>query len=510
MSPGYDPAFYEFIEESSLRSAELLCPHLRSLFPVASVLDVGCGSGAWLSVWRKLGVSDILGLDGPHVPASRLRIPAESFRPADLAAPPKLGRRFGLVQSLETAEHLPASGAGDFVDFLTLHGDIVLFSAAPPGQIGEHHVNPRPYSYWKGLFEKRGYAALDAVRLPFLGDGRIKPWYRYNAFLFVREESLPKLSPSALELRIPPGAPVRDVAPWGWKLVRSALRFLPVFLDTALARLVIRAGLLARALKRSLPCLMALLLAACANASRALVLLPKDKAQAGAIDFRIEEGPNAGVHRCEALGRGLTALEERPGWIKSSIDGQTIYYAPMDMEGGATIPGIYDVRNISPDLYEIEFLNQPEEDTLARVKSPDRLPKPYYSAVWTHWYSRTNQAMPVDMVWAEGPFPAYEKRPEPRTRAEAERRARQLAKSPSYYEGPFGRYGFANHTDRWDDPDRKDDPRFRGRPELKDFRWRDTNGCLKVRPDCLALLNEFIEEQSRKGRRVQYDVRELP
>jgi hypothetical protein len=34
---------------------------------------------------------------------------------------------------------------------------MVLFSAAPPGQGGEHHVNERTYEFWRGLFARHGY-----------------------------------------------------------------------------------------------------------------------------------------------------------------------------------------------------------------------------------------------------------------------------------------------------------------------------------------------------------------
>ncbi|HAM34632.1 MAG TPA: hypothetical protein DCP85_01730 [Elusimicrobia bacterium] len=255
--------------------------------------------------------------------------------------------------------------------------------------------------------------------------------------------------------------------------------------------------------------------------SRVLVLLPKDRAKAGVISFEIEEGPAAGIYQCEALGRGVTSREPRAGWLRGVIGGATVYYAPMASEDGAALPGIYDLRNISPREYEIELLNKPEElggdaDIAARIANPDGSPKARFSGVWKHWYSRTNQAMPIDMVWAEdyqafsqgAGVPVFERRSladSPQARA---RQAKQLARNARYYYGPFGRTGWAIHTDQWDDPQRGLDPAYAGRPELSNFLFRDTNGCVKVRPDCLALLNLFVDEQSGKKRRVQCEVRE--
>ena len=124
--------------------------------------------------------------------------------------------------------------------------------------------------------------------------------------------------------------------------------------------------------------------------------------------------------------------------------------------------------------------------------------------------------MPIDMVWAEdyqafsqgAGVPVFERRSladSPQARA---RQAKQLARNARYYYGPFGRTGWAIHTDQWDDPQRGLDPAYAGRPELSNFLFRDTNGCVKVRPDCLALLNLFVDEQSGKKRRVQCEVRE--
>ncbi|HNW43762.1 MAG TPA: hypothetical protein PKI19_04605 [Elusimicrobiales bacterium] len=257
--------------------------------------------------------------------------------------------------------------------------------------------------------------------------------------------------------------------------------------------------------------------------SRALLLLPHDRGGAGVLSFWIEAGTQPGVYQCPALGRGATSLEPKPGWVRGMIGGTTIYYAPMEVKDGATVPGIYDLRNITPDRYEIVFLGKPgdvkdEPTLLARTADPDGKPKPFYSAVWRHWYSSVAPSVPVDMVWAEDSQagtqgegrPVLESRSKPATPEEQARQEAQLAHSPRYYYGPYGRSGWAMHTDRWDDAGRQADPKYAGRPELTDFRYRDTSGCVKLRAPCLLLLNEFVSEQEQLGRRVQLEVRELP
>ncbi|MBI4351602.1 MAG: hypothetical protein HY550_09200 [Elusimicrobia bacterium] len=259
------------------------------------------------------------------------------------------------------------------------------------------------------------------------------------------------------------------------------------------------------------------------KASKALLLLPKDRGGAGVINFEIEGGSRAGVYQCEALGRGLTSSEPKPRWPGGLIGNSAVYYAPKEASDGATVPGVYDLRNISPERYEIVFLGRPEdlkgeEAAVARTRGGKGGEKPYFSAVWKHWYPKSSAAMPVDMLWAEDSqagsqgegAPVFEQRSAPRTPEEAARQKKQLSRNSRYYFGPYGRSGFAVHTDRWEEPERTEDPKYAGRPELTDFRYRDTNGCVKLRPACLELLNEFIAGQEKLGRRLQLEVLETP
>lgn len=253
--------------------------------------------------------------------------------------------------------------------------------------------------------------------------------------------------------------------------------------------------------------------------SRALVLLPRDRSNAGIISFQIETGPDAGAWQCEVLGRGDTSYNPKPGWTRGLIGGTTIYYAPQSVPDGATLPGVYDLRNIERGTYELTPLDKPadlagEDEFLSKIGNPDGEPKPYFSAVYSHWYNKGSAAVPVDLVWDEAYNPrgpeVFERRSVPSSPEAAARQAAQLAHNPRYYYGPYGRSGWAVHTDRWDSPERAADPRYAARPEIKDFRFRDTSGCLKLRPGCLLKLNEFISDQEKPGRRVQMEVIETP
>lgn len=222
----YDTDFYRFLASFATRSAEQIVPLLRALVPIGSVADFGCGQGAWLSVWRKTG-ADVMGIDGPYIDRNNLMIDADEFRTADLSLPIDLGRRFDLVQSLEVAEHLPAGRAADFVDMLTAHGPLVMFSAAVPGQGGEHHINEQPLEFWREKFRRHGYVAIDYIRPQTAGNSRVQHWYRYNIVLYAEETHLKTLPERLLAFRVPEDQKLRDYWPFADRIRHALIRQLP-------------------------------------------------------------------------------------------------------------------------------------------------------------------------------------------------------------------------------------------------------------------------------------------
>ncbi len=58
MGSDYDKRFYQWVNLTAHRSARALLPLVKKQIHPASVLDVGCGQGAWLAAWWDLGMSD--------------------------------------------------------------------------------------------------------------------------------------------------------------------------------------------------------------------------------------------------------------------------------------------------------------------------------------------------------------------------------------------------------------------------------------------------------------------
>jgi glycosyltransferase involved in cell wall biosynthesis/SAM-dependent methyltransferase len=183
----YTPAFYNGQSAGSVSSATVMVPMFAALTHPSSVLDVGCGVGGWVATWLDSGV-DAIGVDGDYVPRDQLRVPADRFIDHDLTAPLDLGRRFDLVTCLEVAEHLPAEAAETFIGSLCRHADVIVFSAAIPGQGGTGHVNERWLSFWAELFATHGYRPYDLLRSRLWWDERCEWWYRQNVIVFATGE----------------------------------------------------------------------------------------------------------------------------------------------------------------------------------------------------------------------------------------------------------------------------------------------------------------------------------
>ena len=199
-SDAYKESFYDSLDETSLPSARAVVPIVLELVEAGSLVDVGCGNGSWLSVFREHGVSEVLGVDGDWVSTDQLHIPPESFERQRLAESLSIDRHFDLAMTLEVAEHLPPQRAAGFVADLCGLAPVVFFSAAVPGQGGVHHVNEQWPGYWVELFAKHDYVAIDAIRPRIWNQPEIAWWYRQNALLFASPTGLerhPKLREAA-------------------------------------------------------------------------------------------------------------------------------------------------------------------------------------------------------------------------------------------------------------------------------------------------------------------------
>ena len=239
----YTKAYYKHLQKGWRRSAKQIVPEILELIQPKHVIDVGCGVGIWLSVFKECGVENIWGVDGDYVDKKMLQIPEERFLSLDLKKPFRMDRQFDLVVSLEVAEHLPSECAETFVDSLTRLGPVILFSAAIPLQGGTHHINEQWPDYWAKYFQEKGYVVIDCIRKKIWQNDNVRWFYAQNILMFVRQgylESHPLLkrefeSSDTSQLSIVHPKALSNMS------LRRALSMLPIVTKKALERRMKRA-----------------------------------------------------------------------------------------------------------------------------------------------------------------------------------------------------------------------------------------------------------------------------
>ena len=118
-----------------------------------SVIDIGCGVGNYLLPFQQKGCR-VLGVDGCEEAGELI---PDHFKRVDLRFPlPDFGK-FDLTICVEVAEHLPEQFADQLVlTIANVCSGLALFSAAMPSQVGTHHHNCQPQSYWIAKFAAHG------------------------------------------------------------------------------------------------------------------------------------------------------------------------------------------------------------------------------------------------------------------------------------------------------------------------------------------------------------------
>jgi SAM-dependent methyltransferase len=226
----YTNDYYSALRDGVQRSARVLVPLVLGLAEPRSVIDVGCGQGVWLSVFREHGIEDLLGVDGDYVEPDRLAIPIERFEAHELTRPLRVERTFDLAVSLEVAEHLPAESAEVFINSLTRLAPIVLFSAAAPYQGGESHLNEQWPAYWAERFGRHDYVPIDCLRRQIWNNPDVEWWYAQNTFLYAERGYLETHPLLRREYEVAGGAALAFVHPrryldwieWGLSLCRTS------------------------------------------------------------------------------------------------------------------------------------------------------------------------------------------------------------------------------------------------------------------------------------------------
>ena len=134
---------------------------INKFYNPKSVIDFGCSVGTYLEVFLKNG-KDIRGYEYCYEESleSIRKVPnLENYISfGDVTKTIPLNRKYDCAISIEVAEHIPTKFSPKLVENLTNATDnIIIFTAAKPGQGGTGHINCQPKKFWLDLFAKKGF-----------------------------------------------------------------------------------------------------------------------------------------------------------------------------------------------------------------------------------------------------------------------------------------------------------------------------------------------------------------
>jgi len=159
MGRGYDKDFFNSKHRKELLFA-CVRPIVSSLikeYNPGSVADLGCGDGIYIEEFLCKGI-DVFGFDNSREGINRCKIRGINVKKFNIVKDEIGGRKkFDIAICFEVAEHIPAIHSEKIVRHLSKLSDIVIFTAAPPGQGGDNHINEQSKSFWIEKFKEYEY-----------------------------------------------------------------------------------------------------------------------------------------------------------------------------------------------------------------------------------------------------------------------------------------------------------------------------------------------------------------
>ena len=182
----YSKKYFDIENSMTMPTAKEVVGILIEEFRPKSVADVGCGAGVYLREFQKKGIK-IKGYDASRNAAKDAFIDRSFIELQDLTKELKASKKYDLVISFETGEHIPKRYSGIFVKNISKLGDIAAFSASQPGQGGRHHVNEQQPEFWIRIFGKNNFKYLpektERLRKKFK-DIKCVWWLQKNVLVF--------------------------------------------------------------------------------------------------------------------------------------------------------------------------------------------------------------------------------------------------------------------------------------------------------------------------------------
>jgi len=186
--PNHKPRIdYTVIEQEERPFADRLSVWIKNTINPDDVVDLGCGPGIHVYAMAELGI-DVIGVD------CDARVDAKNLLIQDDLLDLKTNYQKDLAICFEVAEHIDPQYSfhvAKVVFDAIKPGGTLIWTAARPGQGGVGHINCRPKSYWKTMFEEMGLIydnLLTENCISFCREGYHMGWFVNNVMIFKKSQ----------------------------------------------------------------------------------------------------------------------------------------------------------------------------------------------------------------------------------------------------------------------------------------------------------------------------------
>jgi hypothetical protein len=191
MDKQYNLLFHKAIEHEEIPQARRIAQYVNDYIKPDCFLDFGSSTGIYVKeIQICMPQVETTGFEFsedacnnavcPNIIRTDLTIPLNLTKATDK-------KTLGLC--LEVLEHIPDENWSEVLSNITKLSDIIIFSAAHPGQGGTGHINCRPKIDWIRRFHSLGWVVDHDHTTHFLNymtSGYHFGWLRMNAIVLVK------------------------------------------------------------------------------------------------------------------------------------------------------------------------------------------------------------------------------------------------------------------------------------------------------------------------------------
>jgi hypothetical protein len=185
----YNKVFHKSIEYEELPQAERIALYIRDFIKPNKFIDFGCSSGLYVDQIKK-NIPSINSVGYEFSEYACDNALCDNIIKFDLTKSlniEKTENTLGLC--LEVLEHIDDNYSMDVLKNITNLSDIIIFSAAHPGQGGTGHINCRPKIDWIKRFHNLGWVVHHDLTTHFINymlNGIHFGWLRMNVIILIK------------------------------------------------------------------------------------------------------------------------------------------------------------------------------------------------------------------------------------------------------------------------------------------------------------------------------------